>query len=175
LNIYNNSSLTNVNGLSSLETVTGYVNFQSNPALSNVNGLAALTTVGGYLQFYSNSAITNVGGLSNLTTVDGYVSVYSNAALTTLDGLSKLAKVGSKSSDYLQIYANPVLASIAGLIIPNGSLTSLTGALTVTSNAKLTSCQPDALKTALGVGWTGTYSQSSNLTCATSCSGSVCQ
>ncbi len=155
--------------------MTGFVNLQSDAALSNVNGLAALTTVGGYLQLYSNSALTNVGGLSNLTTVGSYVNIYSNGSLTNLDGLAKLAKVGSKSSDYLQISGNPALVSIAGLITPNGALTSLTGGLAVTSNAKLTSCQPDALKTALGVGFTGTYSQSSNLTCATSCSGSVCQ
>jgi hypothetical protein len=120
--------------------------------------------------------LTNVNGLSALTKVGGYVNFYSNAALTNLDGLASLASIGTTTSDYLQISGNTVLASIAGLISPNGVLHSLAGNLTVTSNAKLSSCQADALKSALLTSsWAGTYSQSSNLACAGTCNGTLCQ
>jgi hypothetical protein len=174
--ITNNASLTNINGLSGLESVGGYISLQSNGVLSNVNGLAALTTVGSYFQIYGNSQLLDLDGLANLASVAGYFNIQSNAVLTNLDGLANLTTVGTASSDYLQIYGNAALASMTGLISPTGKLANMAGTLTVSYNTKLNSCQPDALKTVLTAGgWTKTYSQTGNLTCATSCSGTVCQ
>ena len=66
--------------------------------------------------------------------------------------------------------------------VPTGKLANLGGALTVNSNAKLPSCQPDALKAALvaAQAWNKAYSQSSNLACVSPkiCSGAmnaICQ
>ena len=77
----------------------------------------------------------------------------------------------------MQIYGNPQLTSILDLVKPTGKLATLGGYLTVQGNAKLSSCQPDALKAALvaASGWNKAYNQSSNVTCSTSCSAGVCQ
>jgi hypothetical protein len=174
-----NPQLTNVNGLSGLETVGGSVNIQTNAALTNVNGLSSLTAVAGYFQINNCDALTNVGGLSSLQSVGQYANIEGCALLSNLDGLSNLASVGTTTAHYLRLYNNPQLASILGLIPSQGSLTNLSGNLTIQYNAPLSSCQATALQASLiGEGWNRTFTQNNNLTCATSCGGTnntVCQ
>jgi hypothetical protein len=175
-----NNSLTNLNGLSGLTSVAGDMNIQSNGALTNINGLSALTSVGGFFQIYNNAVLTNVGGLTSLTTVGAYMNIQSNAQLTNLDGLDSLDSVGTTTSHYLQIYGNGNLTSILGLITPTGgTLSTLTGNLTIQQNSDLSSCQATALRDFLATqGWARTFNQSGNLNCGTSCGGTgntVCQ
>jgi hypothetical protein len=67
--------------------------FYNNTALSNLNGLSALTTVGSYFNIQSNTALATIDGLANLTSVgtttNDYFQVYSNGALTTMVNLIK--------------------------------------------------------------------------------------
>ncbi len=177
--IQSNAGLTNVGGLTGLKTVGGFLYVNSNQALTNVAGLSALTSVGGYLHLYNNTALSTLAGLANLTTVGGYLYIQYENALTNLDGLAKLTTIGTATGDQLYIYSNPSLVSITGLIRPTtGKLANLAGNLTVSSNAALSVCQADALKAALAaVGWAKTYNAGSNLVCGSpkACVGAVCQ
>ena len=133
----------------------------------------------GYFQLNNCDALTNVNGLSLLQSVGQYANVEGCAILTNLDGLSDLASVGTTTAHYLRIYNNPQLSSILGLIPSQGSLTNLSGNLTIQYNAPLSSCQATALQASLSEGgWNRTFAQNNNLTCATSCGGTnnaVCQ
>jgi hypothetical protein len=138
--------------------------------------MRSLAFVGGYFNLYNNDSITNVGGLAALTTVEGYVNIDNNNGLINLDGLANLANIGTATNEYLSITNNPVLNSITGLIAPTGDLANLAGNLTVQSNAALSVCQPNQLRTQLqALGWARTYSGTGNLNCALMCVGAVCQ
>jgi len=47
--------------------------------LSNINGLSNITSIGGYLNIQGNNELSNINGLSNLTTVTGYLTIWSEA------------------------------------------------------------------------------------------------
>jgi hypothetical protein len=178
VSIYNNAALSNLGGLTGLKTVGSDMNIQSNAVLTNVNGLSALTTVTGYLQFYSNNSLSNLGGLTALTSVGNYFNIQSNPALANVDGLVNLASVGAApgAQGYLQLYSNTGLTSILNLIKPTGKLATLGGYLSIQYNSSLSICQSDALKTALTAsGWAKAYNQGSNLACGTpkTCTGAM--
>jgi len=164
------SSLTAVSGITNLTNIGGDLTINSNGALSNVPGFSGLQTVTGNVSIQSNASLTNISGFSALTGIGGYLYIYNDTTLANLSGLTNLTSIG----DYLNIYANGQLNSIFSLIKPTGKLATLGGNLTVQSNAALSSCQPDALKAGL-TNWNNTYAQSSNLTCAKTCTAGVCQ
>ena len=118
LYVYNNDTLTNLDGLSNFTSVGGWLSVYNNDALTNLDGLGNLTSVGGYLWVASNLVLTNLDGLGNLTSV-GSLSVGGNAALTNLDGLGNLTSVGS-----LYIAYNDYLNSFCGLwsLLSSGGL-----------------------------------------------------
>jgi hypothetical protein len=62
----------------------------SNAALTNVDGLSSLTKVGGYLEIKSNPALTNVDGLGNFTSVGDSLKIENNEGLDQCTGLSRL-------------------------------------------------------------------------------------
>jgi hypothetical protein len=174
LSIQNNTGLSNLTGLAGLQTVGGDVYINTNSALSSI-GLSSLMFVGGYFNIYNNDAVTNLGALTALTTVEGYVNIEHNQLLVHIDGLSNLTFVGTTTSEGLTISQNPGLNSILGLINPLGRLQTLTGNLSVTSNAILNSCQPIQLRNQLQAGgWNRAFAQSGNQTCTGTCSGVTC-
>jgi len=86
-------NITNLNGLSKLTSVGGYLEISSNSALTNLNGLSNLSSISGDLYFNSNNSLTNIDGLSNLASVGGLDRLVSNPALTNIDPLSNLSSV----------------------------------------------------------------------------------
>src|SRR5690606_13278398 len=86
--------IVNLNGLSNLTSVGGFLLIESNSNLTNLNGLSNLTSVGENLDIYNNLSLTNLDGLSNLTSVGGYLSIAYNSSLTSLNGLNNLTSVG---------------------------------------------------------------------------------
>src|SRR5690606_11901415 len=140
--IRSNSNLTNLDGLSNLTSVGGYLDIYSNSNLTNLDGLSNLTSVGGYLYISSNSSLTNLDGLSNLTSVGGYLKIYNNLSLTKHDGLSNLTSVGG----FLHIDSNSNLTNLDGL----SNLTSVGGYLYIGSNSNLTNL--DGLSNLTSVG-----------------------
>src|SRR5690606_34942976 len=71
-----------------------------NPNLTNLDGLSNLTSVGGYLFIDSNSNLTNLDGLSNLTSVGADLVIQSNSSLTDISGLQNIDPTSILSTYY---------------------------------------------------------------------------
>jgi len=122
--------LTNLDGLSALTRVGGYLSIIGHPALTDLDGLSALTRVGGDIRIGGNDVLTNLDGLSALVSVPGNLNVGDNASLTSLDGLSALTSVGG----FFGFINNTALSSFSGL----SALTSVGGSLGIMSHPALT-------------------------------------
>src|SRR5690606_22616637 len=105
LSIINNSTLTNLHGLSTLTTVGGNLSINTNSQLTNLDGLNALTNMGGNLNINDNSQLTNLDGFNALTDVGGYLYINSNSQLTDISGLANI-----NSDSGLYILYNPALS-----------------------------------------------------------------
>ena len=81
------TDITNLNGLSSLEKITGDFWIANISNLETLDGLSALDTVNGSLYIVSNLALKNINGLSALKNV-GSLNVVGNSSLTNSDGVS---------------------------------------------------------------------------------------
>lgn len=138
-------ALTNLNGLESLEEVTGDLFIVQNGALTDISGLRGLTTVGGDLVVADNSVLPNLDGfgLATLQTVGGGLEIESNPALTDVSGLRGLRSVGAGPCEHpesdsgtcgdLVFHNNGSLGSIVGL----SSLTTVGGSLMISGNHAL--------------------------------------
>src|SRR5690606_34990436 len=71
LDIVFGDDITNLDGLSNIETVLGRLEIWELPYLDNFNGLSNLQSVGGFLRIKGILSITNLDGLSNLQNVAG--------------------------------------------------------------------------------------------------------
>jgi gamma-glutamylcyclotransferase (GGCT)/AIG2-like uncharacterized protein YtfP len=102
LNIYENSSLKNLDELKNLKEIRGYLYISENSSLQNLDGLKNLKEIEGDLYIYKNSSLQNLDGLKNLKEVKGYLDIYDNHSLQNLDGLKNLKEI----KEYLNIYNN---------------------------------------------------------------------
>ena len=107
--IAHNPVLTDIGGLSNIDSLTSDLQIESNGALLNLDGLSAITTIGGNVNVL-NTLITNLDSFSSLTSVGGNLFVQVTS-VTNLDGLSNLVSVGGK----LRIFGNPDLTKFCGL------------------------------------------------------------
>ena len=152
--IISGASVTNLDFLSSLETIGGWVLMERVLRLATLDGLKSLTSINRDFIIRDNSNLITMDGLSNLQTVGGGLYVQTNAKLTSLDGLGSLESVFNLSivgnaaittldglrglkriQGNLVIVSNPVLESLDGL----GSLESIGGSLELLDNFALTS------------------------------------
>lgn len=151
LTISGPSNITNLNGLSSIETITGQLNIVHNENLTNLSGLDALKTVGSNFWVADNSALTTISGFSSLETVSqfyigennllttingfdalttsGQITIQNNAQLTNFNGLNTLTNASSN----INISNNLLLQQVTGLKL----LTTIGGHLNFVNNAKL--------------------------------------
>lgn len=109
-------------------SILGGVIIPGNSNITNLNGLSVLNSIGGQLWIFSAAALTDVGGLSNLSTIGDRLLFYNNDALVTLgvNGLSSLSSVGGDfrftANDELTNLGNfPSLASIGGELLVSGN------------------------------------------------------
>jgi ELWxxDGT repeat protein len=102
--------LINIDGLSSLSSVSVDVDINRNNILANIDGLSALTLVGNDLSIDYNGGLVSIGGLSSLISVGGSMIISNNDSLGDVYGLSNLTQVGS----YLAISENASLTSVNG-------------------------------------------------------------
>ena len=126
-------TITNVNALSKIEEITGYVRIWNNPLLTQIDGLAKLKRIGFYFGIYNNPSLTNLNGLSALETVANYINVDNNDAVTSLNGLSKLTSIGGS----IRVANNALLVDISD--IKNVNSTTISD-LVILNNAKLEAC-----------------------------------
>ncbi|MFC1796928.1 hypothetical protein ACFL1V_07510 [Pseudomonadota bacterium] len=133
LHIRGNPSLTDLDGLSALVSVSnvnlyGGVIIDDNASLSNVNGLSHLEGIWGDMIIVENPALISVVSSAALTRVHG-IEIYKNTALATVQGPTALSNIGS-----LAIYKNDALTELAGF----DALTQIHGNLAITDNDALT-------------------------------------
>jgi N-acetylneuraminic acid mutarotase len=131
------SNITNLNGLSVLNTIGGNLSISSNPSLVSLSGLGGLTSIGGSFYIDNNNSLINFEGLENLNSVSGDFDIgyveYGNPSLTSLDGLNNLDSIGGR----LWITSNPQLTDLTGL----ENLTGIGGDLWIEGNSSLSSLQ----------------------------------
>ncbi|MCK4815762.1 T9SS type A sorting domain-containing protein [bacterium] len=126
--------ITNINGLSVLIAVGGYLNISANDTLTSLTGLDNVTSIGGTLRIIHNDVLTSLTGLENVTSIGGGLFILSNNALISLTGLDNLNAIGGE----LRIYLNSSLTSLKGLDhIDAGSISDLT----ISHNSSLSTCE----------------------------------
>jgi len=93
--------------------------------LKNLDGLSILTSIGGYLSIQNNMYLESLTGLDNLMSIGGDLLIEGNAALFSLTGLNN---IDAGSIDDIYIYDNSSLSfcevqSICDyLVSPNGNI-----------------------------------------------------
>ena len=147
----NNTSLTDLTALNSLNRVEKPLTIMNNASLSSLEGLNHLETAYS-INIMDNDALTNLEGLDNLDST-GQIWIKNNAHLQSLDGLGNL-----RSAVEIAAVNNPELISLAAIshltsiekieITGNDSLETVEalGALlpetmTISSNASLISLE----------------------------------
>lgn len=124
--IENNPNLTNLDGLSSLDTIQGSnessiasLRIRNNALLENIDGLSRLSFMEAHfyttIEIDNNPSLINVNGLSSLRKFlwvkDGFIVITNNATLSDVNGLSSLRISGPHipSSLHMDIRSNPLL------------------------------------------------------------------
>ena len=167
LQITNGTDIVNLNGLSNLISISGYLEISNNPLLDDLTGLNGLESVywfwilgndsltslqglngltnatdlfpGQYSIISSNPLLSNLDALSSLVDIDGLV-VDDNDSLVTLSGLESLSDL----SFYFDIINNDVLADISA--IENVSLFAVF-TLNIHDNPQLAMCSVSSICT----------------------------
>lgn len=83
----------------------------SGDGVSNLEGLSTLTYIGGYLWIGNNNLLTSLNGLNGVNSIGGYLYIGATYALANLTGLENLTAIGSS----LKIGYNPNLADLTGI------------------------------------------------------------
>lgn len=116
LQIYNNTILPNLLGLQNLRYIGGIFEIDNNNSLENFNGLQNLSyietglTVGRAFNSSLVASPINLTGLEGLTKINGFLQIFDNDRLENLDGLENLTTV-----KVLRIADNPMLQSLNGI------------------------------------------------------------
>ncbi|MBC8321383.1 MAG: T9SS type A sorting domain-containing protein [Bacteroidetes bacterium] len=133
LYIASNDSLTNITGLSMLDSIEYFLHIEDNELLNSISGLENITGLSGNVDignYYGGlPLLEDLSGLDNLVSVGGDLLIAGNHSLTNLSGLNNLSYVGGK----LWINNNDSLVDLNGL----NNLSSTSGLLWITSNNSL--------------------------------------
>ena len=127
--IKDNPLLNSLSGLSGITQINKSLEINNNDSLLNLNGLNTLSILNyGYLSIMNNALLTEIDGLQNLISVgisgnDQGVLIINNAALTNLNGLSSMASL--KGS--LTLRNNPVLIDVSALNVTSYPLGTSSG------------------------------------------------
>lgn len=90
----------------SCTTITGYLVI-SGADITDLQPLSSLTSVGGFLYIANNTLLANLDGLSALAAVGGDLYIVSNASLSEYCGLYTLLDVGGLTGNYV-VFSNAV-------------------------------------------------------------------
>lgn len=124
------SSLTNLDGLSGLQSVGGSITLARLAELVSLDGLSGLTAVNGELRIENAVKLPSMRGLHNVTYVSDALLLSRNNTLSDLTGLDSLERVGQ-----LQIAANTGMTALAGA----PKLARVDSSLTLSGNSALVS------------------------------------
>lgn len=105
------AAIRNLEGLSSLESVSGDILIKNNVALYNLNGLTSISTIKGDLSIDTNYNITSLGDFENLVQIGGTLNIINNQQLKKIDRFSSLKKIWGT----INLSNNKKLINIDGL------------------------------------------------------------
>ncbi|RLD40244.1 MAG: hypothetical protein DRI89_12405 [Bacteroidetes bacterium] len=108
--IITNTTINNLNGLSVIDSVSGYFKICNNDSIVNLSGLQGLKYLGSSFSIYNNENLENLVGLDSLTHIAGFFEISSNDELLNLSGIPNLSHAGA-----LDIMHNNLLTNIRGL------------------------------------------------------------
>ena len=103
------SGITNLNGLVNITSITGNLIINQTSSLQNVSGLSSLQSIGGSLGIVQ-TGLVNLNGLSSLTTIAGDLGIQGNLALTDISGLENIDPSSISGAQGLYIFGNPNLS-----------------------------------------------------------------
>ena len=126
------SNLNDISGLANLTTIAGYLSFSYCHQLHNLNGLNKLEAVGGFLDFRYNDNLENLEGLENLESVGGSFNLFGNPILEAISALNIEGTLR-----FLSIAACPKLSNLHGL----EGITEVTKAIAISDNAQLSNLE----------------------------------
>jgi hypothetical protein len=78
-------TITNLSGLSVLNSLAGNLSILNNNVLTSLSGLDSLTFIGGRLNILYNPNLTSIFGLNNLISIGGGLSISDNYSLSTCE------------------------------------------------------------------------------------------
>ncbi|MEM1120016.1 MAG: hypothetical protein AAGJ18_06175, partial [Bacteroidota bacterium] len=97
-NINSNTTLSTI-GLPNLVTVGGTAEISTNPAITNIVGLSQLETVQS-LSITNNDLLETLSGLSSLTTFTSGINISQNNKLTDISGLANIVNFGNNGFSF---------------------------------------------------------------------------
>jgi hypothetical protein len=125
-----NTGISDLTGLGSLERIDNSLNLVSNAHLKSLDGLASALEIGNGLNIQYNDSLKDITGLEMIDTLS-HLSVIGNTQVSTLDGLENLKYIGSA----LELSDNAKLTDLTAL----GDLGFIGRWLMISGNDMLTS------------------------------------
>lgn len=125
------SAITNLNGLSSITSITGNIIIRNNAVLTGLSGLENIQSIFGELIISNNDNLVDFQGLDNVLFIQEECIIDSNNAITDFTGMEKLAFVGG----HLTISNNDNLMNFEGL----NNLVDINENLEINGNSSLAS------------------------------------
>jgi hypothetical protein len=116
LSICGNDNLSSLSGLNNVKTIQGDLTIggiecSGNNALTSLEGLNGLSSVGQSITIEENNDLLTLSGLDSLTSIGQWFRIQLNTSLKNLLGLESLISAGS-----IEIYQNYSLLNLNGLI-----------------------------------------------------------
>ena len=132
--IEDNENLASLNGLEFDTFINGDVHIENNPVLADLSALQNTSSIVGNFALIGNTSLPNLHDLKELENISGNLAIASNASLTTLDSLHNLQTL---EESFLAIYDNNLLEDISGIAnIDTNSITQLI----IEANPNLSNC-----------------------------------
>lgn len=119
-------NILNLNGLSTLTSISNRLVINDNDALTDLTGLNNLVSVGSFVRIEYNDNLTSLTGLNALGYIGSYLQVNFNNNMESVDGLNSLSAIGGD----LRLEIDPVLTDLTAL----NSLNSIGGVLQINAN-----------------------------------------
>ena len=131
--VYIGGTMTNLNGLANIQSITGTFTIATTSALTSLEGLNALTSIGNNFAIQNNAALSSISALSNLSSIGWGLQISNNASLTSLVGLESITTLpfglgilynpitslnglnGLTSTKTFEVSHSPELTSLYGL------------------------------------------------------------
>ena len=137
-NVRIRGNISNLNGLSIVNTINGSLCIEYNHNLTNLSGLDSLTYIEGSLLVWENHSLTDLTGLFGLDSVGAAIWIKDNYALKNLSGLDSMTSIGGN----LTIQGNSFLIDLYGInSIDYASISNLI----IVDNLLLSTCEAQSI------------------------------